>query len=416
MSLSRIVVFLGPEAELVVARLTSASGAGGQVFEAPYGDRTLPASQLTLFRPEGAQGLTLVAVPEHMPASTRRAALARAEAVVLLPTEGDPIAALHADLRAMATRHPLVALVGSPDHRAALSHPDPGALLDIIADQLLAGGDTREHALHDAEGAEEMVAPGHSPPPPAPMVAAPSPAMRAAPKRARRGAPTSMLGRGDGAPRALDEAHDAPMGPLERRSTVRYYRRMNPRKNYPVLVAFTREALAKAKGVAQVEGAGLVLDAARPVITVVPVFPGCLCSPNQIEVDLTPESVEVRFWLTPLVNGRLGDARVEIHQDGRCLDRIPTPAVVADQTITRLTAAGSALSPVAGKLLEKIGLDPITWVSAQLPTVGAWISRNPQALQWGAAGALALLAAALYAARRARMAPLVDHRFVLAGA
>ncbi|MFN3198134.1 MAG: hypothetical protein ACE366_06920 [Bradymonadia bacterium] len=424
MSLSWIVVWTGPGADVVMARLAAASEHGGQLFDAPYGDRTLTACQLTLFRPGGAVGITLVAAPPTLPPATLRAALARARAVVVVP-EDDVEGALdstHLTLEHLgnASHHPLVALLGHPHPRVQLSHPDPMVLLGQIADQLQAA-QSNTQSTTDAVRAEAPPppAPRQAPPLPAPAApSAPRPAPLAAPAMRKRsglrapGGPTSVMALAD------DPPHDGVTAdPLARRSTVRYFARMNPQKLYPVMVAFTREQLAKAAGVAQVEGAQLELDARDPVITVVPVFPGCLCTPQQLQVDLTPETVEVRFWLTPLVRGRLGDARVEIHQHGRCLDRIPTPAKVADQALTRMVAVGSALAPLGSKLLEKSGLDPLTLLTERLPVVGEWLTHaDPAVFRWGLAGGLALIALGLYAARRAKMAPPVDHRFVLAGA
>src|SRR5262249_7505683 len=84
-----------------------------------------------------------------------------------------------------------------------------------------------------------------------------------------------------------------PQQSLTRRAAARWYRRMNPERNFPLSVVFS------GKQIRIIGGAGLgitlgqqeiVLEASDPVLSVEPWFPGCLISPPRADVHVSQEN------------------------------------------------------------------------------------------------------------------------------
>lgn len=214
------------------------------------------------------------------------------------------------------------------------------------------------------------------------------------------GAPVPMSGGAPGAPggeaqyaaHAQPKTKDAtlaagttglPSGTIGRRTTVRYHKQMNPARNFPLLVAFSREQIAEIarelrQEVTQTEGAQQTLVRRdNPVVTVIPRFPGCLCVPDRVDVDLTPELASVHFSITPTATGDLGAARkskmreleesgkpfpsdvayVEVQYEGRVINRVPTPTRVTTQRLARAAATLAIASPVFFGTIEAIGVE-----------------------------------------------------------
>src|SRR5207244_9406802 len=111
----------------------------------------------------------------------------------------------------------------------------------------------------------------------------------------------------------------APLARLTRRAAARWYRRMNPQRNFPLSVVFSGKEIRIVGG----NGLGITLgqqeialDPADPVLSVEPHFPGCLISPPRADVHVSQENTICRFWVTPLVCGDLSEACVTIRSCG----------------------------------------------------------------------------------------------------
>ncbi|MBU1900368.1 hypothetical protein KKB55_21710, partial [Myxococcota bacterium] len=233
-------------------------------------------------------------------------------------------------------------------------------------------------------------------------------------------APSAALGAALGAapaPSSVGELEGAveAQGHLDRKTTVRYYKRMTQFKNHPVLVVFSREQIGRVRGVTQVEGGGVRVRADHSVVTVIPVFPGCLTAPNRVEVDIKPETVEVRLWLTPITLGNVKEARVEIWQDGRFLDQIPTPCRLTRHLWTKISGGLSLLGPLSRHVLPHWGIDlnaeVRAYAHAHMPQLKALLARVDPDLLW--ASIFSLVTLIVFLSLRAKMADPVQKKFTL---
>jgi len=160
---------------------------------------------------------------------------------------------------------------------------------------------------------------------------------------------------------------------LTRRAAARWYRRMNPARNFPLSVVFS------GKQIRIVGGSGLgitlgqqeiVLDGADPVLRVEPSFPGCLVSPARADVVVSEETTLCRFWVTPLVCGDLSEACVTIRYRGKVVETLSTPAKVVTRTAAKMLAALGVAAPLLGKVMDVAGWNPQGLVRRTLPYAG----------------------------------------------
>src|SRR5207302_507285 len=105
------------------------------------------------------------------------------------------------------------------------------------------------------------------------------------------------------------------------------------------------------RDVAQVESeTGFSVTKESPFVRIEPVIPGCAVAPSAIEVDCTASIAEAKFHVTPIIEGFMPDARIEVRHEGRVVDRVPIPTRVAKQTAAKVSAAFSFVSPFAMKI------------------------------------------------------------------
>jgi serine/threonine-protein kinase len=164
---------------------------------------------------------------------------------------------------------------------------------------------------------------------------------------------------------------------VTRRAAARWYRRMNPDRSFPLSVVFS------GKQIRIVGGSGLgiilgqqeiVLDASDPVLSVEPMFPGCIVSPPQANVHVAEEQTVCRFWITPLVCDELAEACVTIRYRGKVVETLATPAVVVDRAWARLLAAMGVVTPVASKAADLAGWNPDDLLRQSLPQLANLIA------------------------------------------
>lgn len=146
-------------------------------------------------------------------------------------------------------------------------------------------------------------------------------------------------------------AADTPAGtrrPTERRATVRYANRMNPRRTFPL-----RVILSPHEGVSQALGGeeGLLVE-------IEPVLPGCTCYPPRDRLRVRDGEASVTFWVVPQVLGRVEAARVVVRQDGEVLTEVSLDVCVVEQRLTWLMAALSLVLPFMLFVLKHLNLAP----------------------------------------------------------
>lgn len=147
---------------------------------------------------------------------------------------------------------------------------------------------------------------------------------------------------------------------LSRQSTVRYFDRMYPFHTYPLRVVISRGKIKEISvaGVSQAAGdQPFTISAENPYVTIVPIFPGALVIPERVDVDVTPQLIETEFWVTPQTEGDLKGARVELHYQGRVLDKISTPYKVTKHTLAKISIFLSIGFPLLGPFLRKYHMD-----------------------------------------------------------
>jgi hypothetical protein len=178
-------------------------------------------------------------------------------------------------------------------------------------------------------------------------------------------APPAPLGKPTAAPGADREARNAvglaaaddqgEGGALARRTTVRHYTQMNPGRTYPLLVIISAGKVERVvlQEVAQVESeTGFTVSRESPMVRIEPVLPGCAVAPAAIDIDCTAAVAEAKFHVTPIIEGDLAEARIEVRHEGRVIDIVPIPTRVAKQTMAKISATFSAVAPIATKILH----------------------------------------------------------------
>lgn len=165
---------------------------------------------------------------------------------------------------------------------------------------------------------------------------------------------------------------------LSRRAAARWYRRMNPDRNFPLSVVLS------GKEIRIVGGSGLgitlgakeiVIDPQDPVLSIEPWFPGCLISPPRADVHCSQETTTCRFWITPLVCDDLKEACVTIRYRGQVVETLPTPTKVVTRTTAKVLATLGLISPIAGKVLHIGGWNPDEILRQSLPYAADIVQR-----------------------------------------
>jgi hypothetical protein len=105
---------------------------------------------------------------------------------------------------------------------------------------------------------------------------------------------------------------------IERETMISYYERMHIWKTFPLEVIISSEeiratvvkSIARIKSKLEVE----VEEDEKPIVRIVPIFPGCLISPIDAFVNLDDDFSQTVFYLTPTTLGK-HNARIEFWKD-----------------------------------------------------------------------------------------------------
>jgi len=153
----------------------------------------------------------------------------------------------------------------------------------------------------------------------------------------------------------IDE--EPPETRITRETAVSYYDRMNLQKNYALRVKISKKQiiLEPIDEVRHVEGRIEVEreDQELPLVRIVPVFPGCIVTPQETTVNIDKEQT-IFFYITPLALGQV-DGRVEFWYRGQRVAFTETPTVVVKQTIAKIFAAVGTAVGVIPSALEFLG-------------------------------------------------------------
>jgi hypothetical protein len=173
---------------------------------------------------------------------------------------------------------------------------------------------------------------------------------------------------------------------VSRHATVRYYRRMAPRRVYPLLVVLSKGTIrtltadAIEQGIEQT-GAQEFTASQGSSVVVEPILPGCTCYPTRQEVSLQAETATARFHIVAGMEGAVPEARVELSQGGRLLAKVPLEVRVGKQRLAALFGLCAVAVPYAQKYFQ-VDAEAQLW---------HWLATLPW---WLAAGGFALAAAA----------------------
>ncbi|MHA2232705.1 MAG: hypothetical protein ACXAB4_09455 [Candidatus Hodarchaeales archaeon] len=130
---------------------------------------------------------------------------------------------------------------------------------------------------------------------------------------------------------------------------VSYYDIMNPEKFYELKIhisdipldikAPTTSVLTGERRTEVKEHVELITEKI-PLVTVRPIFPGCLITPPELEADFRNSDEQLTFFVTPLVKGNISNARIELWLHNKeLIGTISTATKVLDPRIARVIAA-----------------------------------------------------------------------------
>ena len=162
------------------------------------------------------------------------------------------------------------------------------------------------------------------------------------------------------AAQAAPQRREVEIETVERRTTVRYYKQMYVQKNYPLLVIISQHKIKKLVSVLvnQVSSRkAFKIKTSNPIVHIRPIFPGCLCVPASLDLDVTERIAEAQFHLTPSATGPLDGARVEILYEGKVVDTIPVETVATTQAMAKLSGSLAFVTTTLGPAFKDLGED-----------------------------------------------------------
>lgn len=128
---------------------------------------------------------------------------------------------------------------------------------------------------------------------------------------------------------------------------------MNLKKIHPVVVKIeTSSSAQRSSETTELQSP----SSSSPYIRIVPVFPGCLVSPQEVIVDVRTSRIEAHFWVVPLASVDIFQAAcIQLWHGGVPKDEIPVPSKIYSQIPTWIAAFASILSFVAGFAFDLYG-------------------------------------------------------------
>ena len=142
---------------------------------------------------------------------------------------------------------------------------------------------------------------------------------------------------------------------IKRKTTVRYYSKMNSQKTYPMAVVFSQKFVpATAKEEAAHDQQEIPLQ--NPVIQLVPRVPGCQVVPEKIAIDIATAKSAAEFWLTPSTNGcTQGEipAWIEVCYENKPQEVLALPFKIVHHAWTWVCAIFTFFFAIMGIIMER---------------------------------------------------------------
>lgn len=118
---------------------------------------------------------------------------------------------------------------------------------------------------------------------------------------------------------------------LEKHLTVKHNKTMNRGKSFPVDVVISDEAIKTFPEYID----GVVGEFHKSAtVQVIPVFPGCICSPSFRDLNLGQSQNNARFWVTP-ISGNTSRFSIDIVNDGHLTSSLAMPIKVKSSKVSK---------------------------------------------------------------------------------
>ncbi|MFH1547463.1 MAG: hypothetical protein ABIC57_03175, partial [bacterium] len=197
---------------------------------------------------------------------------------------------------------------------------------------------------------------------------------------------------------------------ISRETTLRYYKKMVPFRTFPLNILFSAKKIQKIQSetVTQTQGKSPVqVTEEKPCIKVVASFPGCLVEPRERIVDISPQNTSLKMWVTPMAEGEIEQAGVELWYENKCVEIIPVKTTVESQKSAKISALLGIITPFISIFFELFG-SRITAKSNILqkivPFISNLVNKVGGALNFGLiiGGAFMFLAIILYFSKKSK--------------
>ncbi len=149
---------------------------------------------------------------------------------------------------------------------------------------------------------------------------------------------------------SLSKKVSSSLAKIQRNIVVRYYQKMSPFKNFPLTTLFSAEEIKDLRksqdSIQQTSNTKLTLKKTESLLKVVAQFPGCIVTPSESWVDVSEEESSVKMWVTPLTEGHLEDASIQVFAQGKCLKEIPLAVSVSKQLPAKIAFFSGLILPI----------------------------------------------------------------------
>jgi hypothetical protein len=162
-----------------------------------------------------------------------------------------------------------------------------------------------------------------------------------------------------------------PLVHYKRKIIVRAFKQMRTLQNFPLVVHLMKEDLQTLEMEHTPAHPGTP-QAQAPVIELVPYFPGCLCVPDRVTLQVAPAHQDFQFWITPLTTGNLKDARLTLLYHHIPLQSVKIPTQIHRFRQTHFFAALTLIAPLLYPLSQRLGFELFPYLSrwsSSLPTL-----------------------------------------------
>ncbi|WP_371806042.1 hypothetical protein [Candidatus Lokiarchaeum ossiferum] len=154
---------------------------------------------------------------------------------------------------------------------------------------------------------------------------------------------------------------------------IDYFSVMNPEKYYPMVINIAdleqmvkqdQENILTGERKTQKKDA-MEVALLSPIVTVVPIFPGCNVTPLSIQTNFENPEDEITFYITPLVNDDLDECKINfVNSENQIVHSVPTPSKVQDPRYARTVALYGTLASVIPKILIIFGIEVDNLINA----------------------------------------------------